>query len=135
MTDTVIASKAESIERCLQRIQTSYAATDNFEKDYDRQDAIILNLQRACEACIDIAAHIARVRKLGIAKTTAMLFELLSEDGLISEQLAKNLISMVGFRNLAIHEYTKVNLMVVKAIVEEHLGDFEQFVKAALMFD
>ena len=38
---------------------------------------------------------------------------------------------MVGFRNIAIHEYQKLNLDIVRAIITEHLDDFLAF--AALL--
>ena len=34
---------------------------------------------------------------------------------------------MVGFRNVAIHEYQKLNLEIVRRIVVEHLDDFLAF--------
>jgi len=42
---------------------------------------------------------------------------------------------MVGFRNIALHEYQKLNLDVVKAIIEEHLTDFTRFAERALTTD
>lgn len=39
---------------------------------------------------------------------------------------------MVGFRNVAIHEYQKLNLDIVKAIIEAHLTDFTDFAQRAL---
>ena len=42
---------------------------------------------------------------------------------------------MVGFRNIAVHEYTRLNLDVVRSIVTTRLDDFLQYssiiVKAA----
>ena len=55
----VIINKIASIERCLQRINTVYAeVADNLSTDFTRQDSILLNLQRACEASIDLANYI-----------------------------------------------------------------------------
>ena len=34
---------------------------------------------------------------------------------------------MVGFRNVAVHEYTRLNLDVVMAIVTKQLDDFRAF--------
>ena len=36
---------------------------------------------------------------------------------------------MVGFRNIAVHDYQNLNLEIVVAIVEKHLGDFEDFIR------
>lgn len=54
-------SFCETIQKYLQRITTTYqAAGDEFATDYDRQDSVILNLQRTCQACIDLANYTAR---------------------------------------------------------------------------
>jgi len=37
--------------------------------------------------------------------------------------------SMVGFRNIAVHDYQNLNLEIVIAIIEKHLIDFERFIQ------
>jgi len=65
--DNVLINKVAMIERCLKRIDEEYVGQEGeLETNFSRQDPIILNLQRACEAAIDVAMHIVRVRKLGI---------------------------------------------------------------------
>lgn len=39
---------------------------------------------------------------------------------------------MVGFRNVAVHDYQRLNLDIVVAIVREHLDDFLAFASAVL---
>ncbi|QPQ37789.1 hypothetical protein [Lysinibacillus sp. JNUCC-52] len=50
----VILSKTATIERCVNRIHEVYAGNPINLKDYTKQDSIILNIQRACEASIDL---------------------------------------------------------------------------------
>lgn len=45
-----------------------------------RQDSIILNLQRACEASIYIAMHLVRIHKLGILQESREVFDMLADD-------------------------------------------------------
>ena len=53
MADDVVVNKAAIIERCIARVREVYAGNDhNLFDDVTRQDSIILNLQRACEAAI-----------------------------------------------------------------------------------
>ena len=60
MADDVVLNKAASIERCLQRILEEYAGDNqNLVENQTKLDAIILNLQRACEAAIDLAMYVA----------------------------------------------------------------------------
>jgi hypothetical protein len=54
MADDVLLNKAAAIERAVRRVREEYAGDDsNLLSNETRQDAIILNLQRACEASID----------------------------------------------------------------------------------
>lgn len=128
MSDVVL-NKIQTIERCLRRIREEYeGAEDSFESNYTKQDSVILNLERASQATIDIATHIVKVKGLGLPNSSRELFDLLLENGFISESIAKQMKGMVGFRNIAVHDYQNLNLEIVVAIVEKHLGDFEGFV-------
>jgi uncharacterized protein YutE (UPF0331/DUF86 family) len=35
--------------------------------------------------------------------------------------------SMVGFRNISVHDYSEIKPEIVKGIVKNHLNDFENF--------
>ena len=112
------------------RVESEYQGhQDELETNFTRQDSIILNLQRACEASIDAAMHLVRVRKLGVPQESREAFDLLSEAGIIGTTLCERLKAMVVFRNIAVHDYRKLNIKVVRSIVETHLGDFRTFGK------
>jgi uncharacterized protein YutE (UPF0331/DUF86 family) len=133
MTDDVILNKAQTIERCINRIKEEYSGFENeIETNYTKQDAIILNIQRACEAAIDIAARIIRLEHLGLPQSGRDMFVLLEQANIIPEQLSKRLQSMVGFRNIAIHNYVQINLDIIKNIIEKRLDDFFEFIKFAI---
>jgi uncharacterized protein YutE (UPF0331/DUF86 family) len=128
MADDVILSKAASIERCLRRIEEEYAGDQrNLVANQTKQDAIILNLQRACETAIDLAMYVVSQRKLGIPQDSRDAFTLLQTAGLIPAELATRMQHMVGFRNVAVHEYARLNLDVVHAIITKQLDDFRAF--------
>jgi uncharacterized protein YutE (UPF0331/DUF86 family) len=38
---------------------------------------------------------------------------------------------MVGFRNIAVHDYMKIQVPILQSILDDNLGDFEEFVIAA----
>ncbi len=127
----VIINKIATIERCLKRINVVYAEVgDNLSTDFTRQDSIVLNLQRACEASIDLANYINKKKKLGIPQSSRDSFELLLKAVLLPEKVAVNLKKMVGLRNIAVHDYQELNIDIVKFIVENHLVDFQHFIKA-----
>lgn len=128
MADDVILNKAASIERCLQRVLEEYAGDNqNLVANQTKQDAIILNLQRACETAIDLAMYVVNQRRLGAPQESRDAFVLLQTAGILPADLATRMQRMVGFRNIAVHEYTRLNLEVVQAIITKQLEDFRAF--------
>ena len=133
MADDVLLNKAAAIERAVARAREEYAGDDaNLLQNQTRQDAIILNLQRACEGSIDAAMHLVRVHRLGVPQETREAFDLLERAGHLDGSLANRLRKMVGFRNVAVHDYQKLNLDVVRAILVERLDDFLEFTRLLL---
>lgn len=128
IVDDVILNKAANIERCIERVREEY---QGFEQElltnFTKQDAILMNIQRACEAAIDMATHVARIRKLGVPQGSRDSFALLEKTGLIDSSSSKKLQSMVGFRNIAVHNYTQLDFKIVEAIINERLNDVLAF--------
>lgn len=132
----VILSKAQNIDRCLKQIREYYAENEiNFRNSYLHQDAILLNLQRACELSIDLANHVTKKQNWGIPQKAADSFGILLQNKLIDKNLCQKMVSLVGFRNIAVHDYTSLNLDIVVKIIEKHLVDIEIFVQKILAFD
>lgn len=74
MADDVILSKAAVIERCVARALEEYHAdSQTFSTNFTRQDAAILNVQRACQAALDLGQHIVRRNKLGVRQSLVRL--------------------------------------------------------------
>lgn len=126
MTDVVL-NKISVIERCIKRINEEYQGNFKNLENYTKQDSIILNIQRACEASIDLAMHIVSEEKLGIPQNSRDAFDVLLKKKIINEDLTENLKSMVGFRNIAVHDYQSVNLLIIKEIIEKHIYDLGKF--------
>jgi uncharacterized protein YutE (UPF0331/DUF86 family) len=133
MPDDVVINKVASLERCIERIRTVYAGREfNLYQDLTTQDSILLNLQRACEVSIDLAMHVVRKRTLGVPQDSRDAFDLMQTHALLDEPLATAMKRMVGFRNVAIHEYDKLNLDIVKSIITTKLDDILMFGKQLL---
>jgi len=131
--DDVVLNKAATIERCIARVREEYSGDDrNLLEDQRRQDSIILNLQRACEAAIDLAMHVVRTRRLGIPQESRDAFVLLRDAGVIEPGLVSRMLGMVGFRNIAVHDYRQLDLVIVRAIITERLDDFLDLTRALL---
>ncbi|AMM95753.1 DUF86 domain-containing protein [Bacillus sp. ISL-4] len=134
MKNDVILNKISVIERCMNRVKVVYENNPENLKDYTKQDSIILNIQRACEASIDLAMHIVAEQKLGLPQTSRDAFDMLHGALIIDENTVKRLKAMVGFRNIAVHDYQTVNLDILQQIVTNHLEDFTDYTKQILKF-
>jgi len=126
----IVLNKKESIERCIRQIRTYYTRPSElpFEEDCLKQDAIAMNLLRACEQCIDLANHTIRVRKLGLPKESKESFRILAENRIIPKELAARLEGMVGFRNVLLHEYQQLDIDLMVEVIENRLDDLLVFV-------
>lgn len=127
VNNDVILNKIATIERCITRVKEVYADNPVNLKDFTKQDSIILNIQRACEACIDLAMHIVSEKKLGVPKTSRDSFKILLDAKLLEPPLAQSLMNMVGFRNIAVHDDQSIELDILQSIIEKHLDDFTQY--------
>lgn len=136
MVDDVLVNKAAVIERCVARAREEYAANPaGFATDYTRQDAAILNIQRACEAALDMGQHLIRRDRLGVPQSARDVFALLAAAGRIDAALADGLKRMVGFRNIAVHDYQALQLPITVSIITGHLDEFLQYSRALLLHD
>lgn len=134
MQDDVLLNKAATIERCVARARQEYAnAAAHFTTDFTRQDAAVLNIQRACEAALDIGHHIVRRDRLGVPQSAREVFTLLAQAGWISTTLAEALKRMVAFRNIAVHDYQALLLPILVSIIESHLDEFLEFSSTVLL--
>jgi uncharacterized protein YutE (UPF0331/DUF86 family) len=134
MKNDVILNKISTIERCVKRVSDEYNNTPLNLKNFTIQDSIILNLQRACEASIDLAMHIVSEKKLGLPQSTREAFTLLEAAEIIPPSLTQKMKAMVGFRNIAVHDYQEINLVILQKIVEDHLMDFIDYTKTILLY-
>ncbi|MDB5884029.1 MAG: hypothetical protein JWR74_200 [Polaromonas sp.] len=136
MTDDVLLNKAATIERCVKRAREEYNRDPaTFSTDFTRQDAAILNIQRACEAALDMGQHLIRREKLGVPQSARDVFELLARGGWLEAALAEGLKRMVGFRNIAVHDYQSLQLPITVAIIQKHLDEFLQYSQGVLLRD
>ncbi|MCG7334365.1 DUF86 domain-containing protein [Sporosarcina sp. ACRSM] len=134
MVSDVILNKISVIERCLERIKEVYHDNPDNLSDFTKQDSIVLNIQRACEACIDLAMHVSAIKQFGIPQKSREAFDLLLTNNVITEDIAANMKAMVGFRNIAVHDYQTINITILQKIIEEHLNDFISFTKQILAY-
>jgi uncharacterized protein YutE (UPF0331/DUF86 family) len=133
MPDDVLINKAATVERCVARAREEYDRDPaTFASDFTRQDAAVLNVQRACEAVLDMGQHLVRREGLGVPQSARDVFELLAQGGWIAPELAVALKRMVAFRNIAVHDYQALLLPILVNVITQHLDEFLDFTQVVL---
>lgn len=136
MLDDVLVNKSATIERCVARAREEYAADPaSFATNFTRQDAAVLNVQRACEAALDMGQHLIRRERLGVPQSARDVFDLLAQGKWIDQPLADSLKRMVAFRNIAVHDYRSLLLSIMVNVITERLDDFLRFAQTVLRRD
>lgn len=130
MLDEVLTNKVATIERCLARVREEYRDDPTRLESPTVEDSIVLNLQRACEASIDLAMRVVTLRRLGVPQESPAAFELLQDAGVLAPDLCQRMKRMVGFRNVAVHDCQRLSRPILVAVLRERLGDFEEFCRA-----
>lgn len=124
----ILWSKISSMQKHANRIKAKRnVGLQDFLQDLDRQESVLFNLQMAIQNCIDLAAHIVAEEGLGVAGSTNELLYLLEEQGYIGQDITERMIRAVGFRNLIVHEYGKLDLEMVFRVSHEDVEDLERF--------
>ncbi len=128
LNKNVLWAKISALERHLDRIRIKRGVTlEEFLKDIDRQESLLFNLQMAIQNCLDMAAHIVSEKELGLAGSSSELFYLMEDQNIIGQALTEKMIQAVGFRNLVVHAYGKLNLEVVFEVSHQNISDLEEF--------
>ena len=132
MPDTdLLDAKLESLSRCLQRIEAKTPSiAKEFIRDYDAQDIVSVNVQRAIQICVDLGNHLISSRGWKAPGTMAETFSILNENGVLDENLAGSLARAVGFRNVSVHQYHEIDWVRVHRLVTKDLGIFRAFAGA-----
>lgn len=128
--DNVTLNKAAAIERSLRRMRQEYDFNPELN-NYTHIDAMILNIERACQAAIDLAQHLVAENHLGSPQSSAELFILLRKAKMLSEETARAMVGITGFRNVAIHEYQELEIDILRAIAEKEYKSLVSFCREA----
>ena len=130
MTDPdLVAKKLAFIETCIRELEV-LARPELIETDIRERRFIEHTLQVAIQAALDVASHIVSDERLGEPRTNRELFGELSRAGWLERPLASALEAAAGFRNLVVHGYGEVDLLVLRDVTENRLGDLSGFVES-----
>jgi len=112
--------------RDLDEISAKYTMAD-FQNDKFIRRYTERTLQVAIEACLNLASHIISYSGFREPLDNKDCFQIMLENGIISPELADRLKRMAQFRNIVVHDYTKINPAIVYAIVQSHVPDIVAF--------
>jgi uncharacterized protein YutE (UPF0331/DUF86 family) len=128
-SDLVLA-ELDSVRGAVAAVREIWPRRNAGLEEWIVRDVAVLNLQRAAQALVDLAQHLLAENEWGLPSSSAECFELLARHGVLPSGLAEVGRSIVGFRNIAVHEYRRLNPAVVEAIVEHGLPDLERIADA-----
>jgi uncharacterized protein YutE (UPF0331/DUF86 family) len=132
---SVILKKISLIRHNLSRLRDKdNVPLESFKNDLDIQDIVLHNLQLAIQGCIDVGSHVISDEGWGVAGSLNEIFYILRDKGVIKVDLTKRMVSMIGFRNVLVHEYEDINLDIVYNILHHHLRDINEYLLAIVNY-
>ena len=125
----VISQKLDNLRNCVRRIESKVPSDpETLAADYDIQDIISVNLERAIQSSLDAAAHIGADFDDMSMLSAASIFLELAKHKVISTELAESLARAAGFRNLLVHRYAAIDWKRVHTFITTQLDIFRSFV-------
>lgn len=97
MPSDVVIEKINIIRRCLGRINDVTGGDVQSLENIDKQDIFILNLQRAIQACIDLAQIIISDHNWSLPDTYRESFNILGEKKVIDRAITRQMKTCVDF--------------------------------------
>lgn len=124
----LILRKIAELEEYLEQIREfSNISAEQYAGDWKTQRIVERTLQMMIELCVDIANHIISDRRLRVPVTYADTFKVLSEAGLIDQNLYNTMEKMAKFRNIVVHNYDRIDQSIVVMILRKNLDSFLAF--------
>lgn len=99
-----------------------------------RQRGIERTLHLAIECLLDIGHQLIALHRWRMPDSNRDVFRVLAENGVIPKELLETAERMVGFRNLMVHDYARVDPHVVHGILQKRLKDFHALAGAIKKF-
>ncbi|MBE0069288.1 type VII toxin-antitoxin system HepT family RNase toxin [Thermoanaerobacterium thermosaccharolyticum] len=101
---------------------------ENIKVDMIKYWGIERGIQISIECVIDISNII--ISALGIEKPDTYKESILalSKVGVLPQTFARDVSSMVSFRNILVHDYMKVEEKIIVDILKNHLDDFVKYI-------
>jgi len=124
---TTKLSKLSQYQSFLRELQAN--TLEDFTSDFKIRGAAERYLQVAIECVVDIGNETISLLQLRRPEWYRDIPYILAEAKIIPKAFAETIASMIGFRNLLVHDYASINLNLVYEFLQTRLPDFENFIK------
>lgn len=127
----ILRRKTEQVlHHCERLARRADLTAGRLAADEDLSNTVLMDLQQAIQACIDLAVHVCVDERLGAPATPADAFALIARHGAIDEALAQRLTGAAGLRDLIVHQYTVIDRERIVQVIDNDLDDLRRFVAA-----
>ncbi|MBW2981996.1 DUF86 domain-containing protein [Candidatus Woesearchaeota archaeon] len=116
-----IKDKLEEIEEFLEELKDILPSSfDEYKRNFEKKAACERYFEKIIESIIDLAFLIIKEKGFKIPEEDKEAFDILTNENIISKELAKRLKDAKGMRNIIAHEYGKIDdELVFHSITEE----------------
>lgn len=125
-SDTILR-KLSSMKRCVDYLKSLDPETLDLEYDYEKRSAVERNFQLAIESAIDIGEIIISEEGFERPADYKSVFLVLGKHSILPKGFAEKFAPSAGLRNVLVHMYDEVDLVILEEFLTKKLGDFEEF--------
>jgi uncharacterized protein YutE (UPF0331/DUF86 family) len=132
----IVSSRIHRIRECVGFLTkiAKLANEEAFLKDPFLSASAERYLQVAIQAVLDICNHIVADLGLEAPSEYRQVPEILAKQKILPKALATRMASMIGLRNILVHEYLKLDRRLVYQAIQSELDDFTKFIRAVSKF-
>ena len=136
ITQQKILEKIQRLDKylsCLIQLREEIPNEKDFQDDFHLHGLAERYLQLSCQAVIDTLNLIIIDRNLQKPESGQEIVAYLRNSNIISEDLYSRLSGVVGFRNILVHEYGRIDHKRIYDYLMNRLEDFEVFKQEVLL--
>ena len=127
-----LSSRLDALETYLAELRAfSTGGRDQFVREPALHHLAERYLHLACESVLDISHHVIADQGYRQPSSYKDAFDVLQQEGVLEDDLARRLKLWMGLRNLLVHLYLEIDHGRTYDAISEDLGDLQAF--ASLM--
>jgi uncharacterized protein YutE (UPF0331/DUF86 family) len=135
VNERIIANRISKLREYLKLLnELQKASFEEFASDPRIRYSAERYLHLAIECVINIGNHIISALQLRKPEEYHEIALILGENGVVPTEFAQELVKMIRFRNILVHDYVGLDLSKVYSFLHERLGDLELFINHIIKF-